>query len=671
MPHKIKHTNQQIINKNITTMRRVFTMALILGLATSGMAQQRVQNRVERKAPKAEAKQILSSREMNNNEFVPSKTRSMMAPEEITLGSTCYDWQTNAGARNQTVAWEDGFAAACWTMATNSTFSDRGTGIASYDPTTDEWTFCEGRVESEKTGFGSIARFGQNGLVVAAHTATACALYINEDFRNGGTWEDPIYLSSANDPCWPVVQTSGENHDIIHVLTTASGHDVAGVHEPLIYFQYKGGEWTKENVLLDPINAEHSPVFSSNDAHFLPIDYSRPNRVAAVINSSWCDGKVILSDDNGETWTEKTYYSHPDVNGEYGSEGIGFLYPRWVDAIIDADNNLRIAYEFNGCNGSAEADITSGSSSYFPGIGGVAYWDETLPLGEGYISEGFNGKVAGEPFVMDSMYLMQDVYASWFFSDATHEWPIAEYCGFLPPMLSNGGTITVDYENIDWSFFNDHNQDHGKYNQGIAGMPTMLYNQENGNIFVVYMSMTPALVDDTYPYSRLLGVASYDGGLTWEDQVPLLNDFMNMMDEMVYPQFIPYVYHDAEGAFAYLIYQSDLYPGAFVQNTNDPSDGDPDDNEYRAVKVRLDQDTWGTAEIVNMNSEVSIYPNPVNGMMSITLNNAENVTIFNLMGQKVASFKGNAGVNNYDASSLNSGVYFLQAGSATQKFIVK
>ena len=652
-------------------MRRVFTMALILGLAVSGMAQNRVQNRVERQTPKAERTiKVTGLETYNNQNTIPAQTRSMLAPEEIELGFTTYDWQTNAGMRNQTVVWEDGFAAACWTTASNSSFSDRGTGIAWYDPQADSWFSSEGRVESEKTGFGTIARYGANGLVVAAHTATACALYINEDFRNGGTWEDPIYLDNTYGPCWPVVQTSGANHDIIHVLATASENDVEGVHEPLIYFQFKGEECTKQNVVLEPIDANHSLVFSSNDAHFLPIDYTRPNRVAAVINSNWCDGKVIYSDDNGETWDEVVYYNHPGFDQVFPDDQLAFLFPRWVDAFFDADDNLHIAYEFNGTNGSAEADIASGSSGYYPTVGGVAYWDETLPLGADYECVGFTGQ-AGEPFVMDSMYLYQDIYASWYWSDATHEEPVAEYCGFLPPMTNNGGEVAVDFENGDFTFYNDYKENHGKYNQGIMGMPTMLQNPATGAIYIVFMSMTPALAEDTYPYSRLLGTASYDGGRTWENSRVLLNDFMNTMDEMVYPQFVPYVYEDAEGYYAYFIYQNDMYPGAFVQNDDAPSDQDETDNTYRAVKIRLDDETWAVDEVVGLGNEISIYPNPVNGTMNVTLNRAEEVVIYNMVGQKVASFNGNIGVNSFDASNLNSGIYFLQAGSSTQKFVVK
>ena len=646
-------------------------MALILGLAVSGMAQNRVQNRVERQTPKAEKAIKLTGLETYNNQnTIPAQTRSMLVPEEIELGYTTYDWQTNAGMRNQTVAWEDGFAAACWTTASNASFTDRGTGIASFDPATGEWTPSEGRVESEKTGFGTIARYGANGLVVAAHTATACAIYINEDFRNGGVWEEPIYLDNTYGPSWPVVQTSGANHDIIHVLATASGFDVAGVFEPLIYFQFKDGDWTKQNVVLDPINADHALIFSSNEAHFLPIDYSRPNRVAAVINSNWCDGKVIYSDDNGETWDEVVYYNHPGFDQEFPEDQLAFLFPRWVDAYFDANNKLHIAYEFNGTNGSAQADIESGTSGYYPTVGGVAYWDETLPLGEDYLCVGFTGE-AGKPFVMDSMYLYQDIYASWYWSDATHEEPVAEYCGFLPPMTNNGGEVAVDFENGDISYYNDYKENHGKYNQGIMGMPTILQNPATGAIYIVYISMTPALAEETYPYSRLLGTASYDGGRTWENSRVLLNDFMNTMDEMVYPQFVPYVYEDAEGYYAYFIYQNDMYPGAYVQNDDAPSDQDETDNTYRAVKIRLDDETWAVDEVVGLGNEISIYPNPVNGTMNVTLNRAEEVIIYNMVGQKVASFNGNIGVNSFDASNLNSGIYFLQAGSSTQKFVVK
>jgi hypothetical protein len=41
------------------------------------------------------------------------------------------------------------------------------------------------------------------------------------------------------------------------------------------------------------------------------------------------------------------------------------------------------------------------------------------------------------------------------------------------------------------------------------------------------------------------------------------------------------------------------------------------------------------------------------------------------MGQKVMSVEGHVGGNSINISSLNSGVYFISAGSDTQKLVVK
>ena len=69
--------------------------------------------------------------------------------------------------------------------------------------------------------------------------------------------------------------------------------------------------------------------------------------------------------------------------------------------------------------------------------------------------------------------------------------------------------------------------------------------------------------------------------------------------------------------------------------------------------------------------QVSIYPNPAVDVLKVTLNQDDNVVIYSLTGQAITSFQGHAGENNYNVSNLSSGVYFISAGSDTQKFIVK
>ena len=178
-------------------MKKAFTFALAMAMAVTGFAQ--VKGLSHKTVSKEAAQvQVYTGLEDINANF-PASTRSILVdPEETELAQTYYDWQTNSGQRNHVAVWPDGYAVMCYTMAQSADFSDRGTGLAVYDPAVGEWTYNDERVEDVKTGFGSIARYKENGLVVAAHTASDLRFWINEDFRNGGTtWESVTLTSDA------------------------------------------------------------------------------------------------------------------------------------------------------------------------------------------------------------------------------------------------------------------------------------------------------------------------------------------------------------------------------------------------------------------------------------------------------------------------------------------
>jgi hypothetical protein len=92
----------------------------------------------------------------------------------------------------------------------------------------------------------------------------------------------------------------------------------------------------------------------------------------------------------------------------------------------------------------------------------------------------------------------------------------------------------------------------------------------------------------------------------------------------------------------------------------------------------------GVNEIAeNIIGEVSVYPNPTNGVSTIdfTLAKGSNVTIeaVNVLGQKVAniantSFASGSHSVNFDASKLNAGIYFINVisenGKASYRFVV-
>ena len=201
-------------------MKKIFTLVLVMAMAITSFAQVKSMSRKGFK-PEPAQKRVLVGTESHQGP-VFNAPRSIMVEDPVVedLSYTTYDWQSNMAARNFVAVWPDGYAVMCYTQSTDAStsFSDRGTGLAIWDPEVGEWEYTDARVESVKTGFGSIARYKENGLVLAAHTSNDCRLFIVEDFRSGNrefgegfaiptTGDD----GRTQDPCWPVVQCSGEN----------------------------------------------------------------------------------------------------------------------------------------------------------------------------------------------------------------------------------------------------------------------------------------------------------------------------------------------------------------------------------------------------------------------------------------------------------------------------
>ncbi len=654
-------------------MKKVFTLVLAMTLVITSFAQVKS---VSKKSAltKAEKTYTFTGFEERDYANVPLNPKGMMTtPEQTELAFTAYDWQSNAGPRNYTAVWPDGFAVMCYTLATDQSFSDRGTGLAWFDPAVGEWQFNEGRSESVKTGFGSISRYKENGLVIAAHTATDCRIFIVEDFRNDPTqsFSDGIVLPTATgvDPCWPVVQCSGPNLDIIHVLCTNSGAkitppDSAG-EDPIIYYCYKDGEWTHQYEVLPSLDADHLSDGGSNITYFLDYDPAKPNRVGFIINNAWSDGKAVISEDNGETWNERVFYQHPGINEAYTADALAFMYPRWTDACFDSNDNLHLVYAYNGANEGA------GSDGYYPSVGGIGYWSEILPKNDSCV--GGIGEVGG-PFIMDSTYISQDIYGtSEYWSDQTHS-PLPEYVGDLVIVDDDGNVLGWDASEGNFPSSNTLSwQEHGSYNSGKTDFCTMYYDKATDRVFA-FWSMIAGNATDMYVcsennkyYYRLFGNISVNGGRTWEGTFQVITDFMAIYDEMVYGQVIPYVYTDEEGDYLWLCYQNDQIAGAYVMNSDNGEDPDPDDNYYRAVKIHVNY-MWDDVEenTVEVPTTMKVYPNPANGTFTMDLNQASDVNIFNVAGQLVKTYKNVKNLN----VNLEAGVYFVQAGNQTQKVVV-
>ena len=136
------------------------------------------------------------------------------------------------------------------------------------------------------------------------------------------------------------------------------------------------------------------------------------------------------------------------------------------------------------------------------------------------------------------------------------------------------------------------------------------------------------------------------------------------MSECVFPQAA------VIGTTLIVAAQMDGAAGTYVQG--DESDGS--DNYYQGLTFELN-DLFPGVNVgvpeVSHNTHMSIYPNPAVEQLNVTLSQNADIVIYNIMGQNVMNVEGHAGANSINISSLNAGIYFISAGSDTQKFIVK
>ena len=453
------------------------------------------------------------------------------------LDYTTYDWQTNWGNINRTIAWPDGKVNFAYNMAWQEDFGDCGTGIGTYDAMYDEWIPCEGRIECEKTYFGSIARYQENSIVIAANTVSEVGVFIVEDKDNimPNSAFAVSYLNSIYDPTCPVVMTSGPNRDIIHIIATGSEDN------KLYYFRSTDGglTWDKQNVILPFLTDEYGSFWGTHVAYWM--ETTEDNCLALVVNNPWSDGMVIYSYDDGETWERKVFYHHPDINATFGDE---FMYPRWASCVWGANNELCLAYEFN----NSPSDPWSGN--YNPAVGGVAFWSESLPH-----------QGSGLPFIMDSAYIRELWDSSPYFHNSFYQmWP--EYFGYVENL---GDSLEFNIDDFGL---------HGDYHCGPVAMPVLCKVPDtDDDLVAVWIALDENNMDNGNFFFKLFGSYSGNGGHTWTPQIQLTTGFEYEISECVYPQAA------VVGTTLVVACQMDGQPGSYVMSNDD----DGDDNYFQGL----------------------------------------------------------------------------------------
>lgn len=621
----------------------------------------------------------------NGNEdlAIPANFSSMLRTGTF-IGSTYYDLQSNGSLSNKLIAWPDGTISAVWTTAGMSATS-RGTGYNYKDA--NGWingSTSTDRIEPTKTGWSTIAPLG-DGEIVAAHNGTSALVIGVRPQKGTGEWsfstlDGPEAIngnSSSTCLLWPAIATSGNTIHIIACTESDAGYFYQGIQTCLVYI--RGTYNASANTISWEAPRIVGNVTSAQFAQFSGDGYSiaaNGNNVAVLVADSWNDVILWKSTDNGNTFTTTTVVNSPIADGYNEATTMVLDTPYVSDACcavaLDNNGNAHIAF---GLTRVLNDDLGDGSYSYFPGVDGIFYWNETM-----------------EPIMETDT-------------------------DFLDPenLIANGYTVftrlDLDGDDTAW-FMNGGN--FPKYGMGMTSTPQLLI--DGNDVYMIYTScLDYPLMDQTSDsyYRGVFATKSSDLGATWNaaNATSWLSYnkscyYINDWSEYTMETAMDYVEIDGESMFPSVApqivngkltigWQQDYYAGSEIKDNSVAVAGEPSNiyvmqiaadsigiyNNTKEIPQGLWIDHTGIAD--NTLNGMMIYPNPAVNTMNVAISSEESanatLAIYNLMGQivyseNVALNEGN-NIVNVNINNLNAGIYMVNVktvkGTATQKLIVR
>ena len=653
-------------------MRKVLLLSLSLALGFSAFAQQRVAKNDIRSA-QAKAEKVSMGNEKINpaTNFAPQTAKSVVVNryDDVLDGETMmtmYDLQSNHFCSNRMYAMENGSAAivATFSHEPNQSASDRGTGYNFFNGETEEWMdMPEERVESMRTGWPTIAPYGDRGEILISHAPMRCW---TREVAGEGEWvyrgELPISPEGfpyADDASWPRVATSGDNHNIIHVIGDIQHSGTDATEHYQVYLRSEDAEnWTITYSPLEQVGFESTGGFSAEDyaiaanGHNVAILYT-----GSMTNSVW----MFKSTDDGLTWNARRVWEDPyegisldDPNLVYSDT----LYRPMSGAVV-IDNGGVVHVALNVLEMAHWADTEPGYYSYFYGrmVDGILYWNDT--------QEGPVQSEDGNPHHAARLW-----------------WPIPEEPGYVRMHADSTkwiGYIPM-YEGYEWDNDKFYNGDdyHPRF-YSASGHPALSCDPY-GNICCAFSSPCVRRLDDngTY-YYRSIYTSYYnvDKGY-WEQDVEDLCDeevnFMFLYSDNLFTLSAPNTYKPGE---FWVGFQSDdligLYWGSGAAQTQ------ASENIIHAMRIDAEDEYVSVPENYEAKDVVyNIYPNPATDYVVVKSSQdvEANISIVNLVGQTVKQFNKSLKMGeNAISLDLKSGIYFCTISAngfnKTIKFVVK
>lgn len=569
--------------------------------------------------------------------------------DDVRIGTTTYDLQSNASVDNRLIRHSDGTISATWTMSAQfaAAYSDRGTGYNFHDGSS--WgPDPTARLESSRGGWPSVLATGSGKEIAITHnTDNGYLLMTHRPSTGSGAWTEQIISSMDSngvytDIIWNRAVIGGSNNETIHMVgviapTGLGGTIWNGLDGALVYYRSQDGgdTWDIQDMQLPTLDTSKYTGFNGDDYAIA----AQGETVVVAYFGGWDDSVILKSTDNGNTWNETVFLDFPvdkyvndsglDIDGDgvmdtlYTADGAGTV-------VLDGNND---AHVFFGNMRVLDADLSDGNTSYFGGTSGLMYWNESMGPDD-----------ASNSTISSSLW-----YSS------------------LPQMIASAqdldGDGMLNYVGIP------------TYYLSVDCMPSAGVDNQ-GNIFVSYSSLMENVDNGSQNFRHVHVVKSMDGGTTWSapKDVTEWTDWGGAQ-ECVFARMDRNVDDKIR-----LIYQKDFEPGLAVRGDEDIIDM----NEIRYLELDTTELSGTSTGITynNLDIEFSVYPNPAKNQITVdfssTNNKSSNLIISDLLGKTVkeCSVNSSNGINRIDINlnNLNDGVYFINFSNndikSTKKLVI-
>ena len=559
--------------------------------------------------------------EVNDLPSVPLVKSLMDEP----LGTTRYDFQTNASIMNRLINRGDGELTAVWTMGRDDPgFGDRGTGYNRRE--NGSWGEPpQGRVETVRTGWPSLVETEDGTELIVAHDFGQGTLVTSRRAAGETDWTQSVVPSDVPMGQLWAQMAAGEGNTVHLIAITSLGSTYEGVEGHLLYYRSPdaGLTWDVQDFIVPGLDSTNYMDFRQSDSYKIA---ARGNTVAISRFCIWEDVLVFRSDDNGDTWDRSVIYDFPIdqyvADTGYGPDQVPpddfapsalaiYSGGNSGNIVIDHDSNLHL---FFSSLYVTDENLTDGELQYFPCTNGIAYWNETM----------------GE----NSFRIVAQAVD-------------ADGSGFL------------DFDCLDPNFSHRLTSLTTAPNAGV---------DENNNLFLTYAAVTenyfsPTALPSLQHYRHIYATASLDGGETWSSPIDLIEETVDpVLLPMINADF-PTVALDVDDRM-HIIYQQDFEPGNIIADLDPAGDNtiiylDVDVAQFGVVVSSL--------EVATPEQQLTLSPNPANAQTYLTINpswsNQAVLTIHDNLGRQVfidSDLKGNNNTYVMPTSGLASGVFFVQ-----------